>query len=112
MLVSWRKPEKGVSSKFQHGTDTRLFQIRHAPGDFGSARTVTLTDPAIGGTNFEFVQHVSTDRSVPVEMLPLTRPHDERTAIISGNKRGEITATCIDGRVHVKWEDQPETEIV
>ena len=47
-------------------------------------------------------------------MLPLTRPHDERTAIISGNKRGEITATCIDGRVHVKWDDMPDgqTEVV
>ena len=112
MLKSWRKPEKGVSSRFQHGTDTRLFQIMHAPGDLGSARTVTLMDPATGKTNFEFAQPVSTDRLVPVEMLPLTRPHNERTAIISGNKRSEITATCIDGRVHVKWEDQPETEIV
>ena len=55
---------------------------------------------------------MSTERLVPVEVLSLTFPHDEHTAIISGSKRGEITATCIDGRALVKLENQPETEFV
>ena len=71
-------------------------------------------DPATGSTEFEFAQPVSTDRLIPIEMLPLTRPHNERTRLRSGGRTGSVTATCIDGRVHVKWDDMPDgqTEVV
>ena len=77
------------------------------------ARTVTLMDPATGSTTFEFAQPVSTDRLVPVDVLPLTRPHDEKTRLRAGGRTGTVQATCIDGRVHVEWGDTPgQTEVV
>ena len=115
MMKSWNKaPPAGHSLRFGHSTDTRVFQIFDAPAPLGEARTVTLMDPATGSTEFEFAQPVSTDRLIPIEMLPLTRPHNERTRLRSGGRSGSVTATCIDGRVHVKWDDLPDgqTEVV
>ena len=105
MLKTLGGPPKGHSGRFGHSTDARVFQIFDAPAALHDARTVTLMDPATGSTQFEFAQPVSTDRLIPVEMLPLTRPHDEKTRLRSGRRTGTVTATCIDGRVHVEWDD-------
>ena len=66
---------------------------------------MTLMDPATGKTNFEFAQPVSTDLLIPVEVLPVSRSISERTRIRCGNRSGTIEATCVDGRVHVQWDD-------
>ena len=105
-------PPSGHSKRFGCSTDTRVFQIFDAPATLDEARTVTLMDPATGETTFEFAQPVSTDRLIPVEMLPLTRPLEEKTRIKSGHRLGTIVATCIDGRVHVKWDDREQEEVV
>ena len=89
-----------------------MFQIYDAPATLDEARTVTLMDPATGSTQFEFAQPVSTDRLIPVEMLPLTRPLAEKTRLRSGAKLGTITATCVDGRVHIKWDGVTAEEVV
>ena len=79
-----------VDSGFQHETGTKLFQLIHAPGDLGSTRTVTLKDLTIDETNSELAQPVGIDRLVLVEMLSLTRPHDERAAIFVDTRRGKL----------------------
>ena len=65
-------------------------------------------DPATGKTNFEFAQPVSTDRLIPVDVLPVSRPLSEKTRIKCGERCGTITATCVDGRVHVQWDETNE----
>ena len=103
----------GKSVRFRHDVDKRLFQIHSATGgDPAKARTYTLMDPATGSTEFEFAQPVSADRLIAVEVLPLTHAHDEKTKIRSGNREGEVTATCVDGRVHVRWNGRDDTEVV
>ena len=99
------KPEPGHSRRFNSETDARLFQIIHAPSTLDEAKTVTLMDPATGKTQFEFAQPVSTDLLIPVEVLPVSRHISERTRIRCGNRSGTIQATCVDGRVHVQWDD-------
>ena len=99
------KPEPGHSRRFNSETDARLFQIIHAPSTLEEAKTVTLMDPATGKTQFEFAQPVSTDLLIPVEVLPVSRHISERTRIRCGHRSGTIQATCVDGRVHVQWDD-------
>ena len=41
------------------------------------------------------------DQLIPVEAMPLAHSHGERTAIMSNGVRGEIEATCVDGRLRV-----------
>jgi len=112
MKTANKAPPAGHSKRFGHTTDTRLFQIFDAPGSLDEARTVTLMDPATGSTQFEFAQPVATDRLIPVEVLPLTRPEKEKTRIRCGHKIGVVTATCVDGRVHVKWDGVDTEEVV
>ena len=112
MLKTYAAPPKGHSKRFGHSTDTRVFQIFDAPSTLDEARTVTLMDPATGSTQFDFAQPVSTDRLIPVEMLPLTRPLSEKTRLKSGDKSGTVTATCVDGRVHVKWDGEEKEEVL
>ena len=112
MMKTYANPPRGHSLRFGHVTDQRVFQIYDAPATLDEARTVTLMDPATGSTQFEFAQPVSTDRLIPVEMLPLTRPLAERTRLRSGAKLGTITATCVDGRVHIKWDGVTAEEVV
>ena len=69
-------------------------------------------DPATGSTQFEFAQPVATDRLIPVEVLPLTRPEAEKTRTRCGAKLGTVVATCVDGRVHVKWDGVNTEEVV
>ena len=102
------KPEPGHSRRFNNETDSRLFQIIHAPSTLDEARTVTLMEPATGKTQFEFAQPVSTDNLIPVEVLPVSRPISERTRIRCGTRTGTIQATCVDGRVHVRWDESAE----
>ena len=104
------KGPAGQSRRFNAETDTRLFQILHAPSTLDEARTVTLMEPATGQTQFEFAQPVSTDLLIPVEVLPVSRPINEQTRIKCGHKTGTIQATCIDGRVHVEWDATAELE--
>ena len=112
MLKTYAPPPKGHSFRFGHSTDTRVFQIYGAPASLDETRTVSLMDPATGSTEFSFAQPVSTDRLIPVEMLPLTRPISERTRLRSGGRVGTVVATCVDGRVHVKWDDADAEEVV
>jgi len=101
-----------VSGRFKHKTDKRLFQIFHAAGgDESKARAFTLMDPATGSTKFEFSQPVAADRLVPVEVLPLTKSHDEVTRLKSRNRTGTVEATSVDGRVHVKWDGKDVVEV-
>ena len=102
------KTEPGKSRRFNPETDSRLFQIIHAPANLDEARTVSLMDPATGKTEFEFAQPVSTDLLIPLEVLPVSRHLNEKTRIKCGHKCGTITATCVDGRVHVEWDATPE----
>ena len=102
------KSAPGTSRRFNPETDTRLFQIIHAPGNLEEAKTVTLMDPATGNTDLGFAQPVSTDLLIPVEVLPVSRPLNEHTRIKCGDKRGTITACCVDGRVHVEWDETRE----
>jgi hypothetical protein len=110
------KPAPGHSRRFNSYTDERLFQIIHAPAGMDEARTVTLMEPATGNTQFEFAQPVSTDQLIPVDVLPISRPINERTRIKCGNRTGTIQATCIDGRVHVRWDETadlaPQVEVL
>ena len=112
MLKTYKPPPQGHSGRFGHATDTRVFQIYDAPAGLDEARTVTLMDPATGSTQFEFAQPVSTDRLIPVEVLPLTRPISERTRLRCNGRDGTIVATCIDGRVHIKWDDVDAEEVI
>ena len=70
MLKTYAPAPHGHSARCGHSTDSRVFQIYGAPGTLDEARTVTLMDPATGSTDFAFAQPVSTDRLIPVEMLP------------------------------------------
>ena len=45
---------------------------------------------------------------IPVEVLPISRPISEQTRIKCGNRIGTIEATCVDGRVHVRWDETAE----
>ncbi len=81
-------------------------------GDPSKARTFTLKDPTTGSTSFEFAQPVAADRLIPVEVLPLTHARGVKTRLRSGNREGEITATCVDGRVHLKWDGEVDSEVV
>ncbi len=76
-------------------------------GDPSKARTFTLKDPTTGSTSFEFAQPVAADRLIPVDVMPLTP-----WGSVSGNREGEITATCVDGRVHLKWDGEVNSEVV
>jgi hypothetical protein len=113
MLKGHNPNTPGFSKRFQHLTDKRLFQVHSAPGgDPAKARAYTLMDPATGLTTFEFAQPVAADRLIAVEVLPLTHAGDVRTRFRSNNRVGEVTATCVDGRVHVRWEGSTGTEVV
>ena len=69
-------------------------------------------DPATGSVEFQFAQPVSIDRPVPVKIVPWYQPHGEQTRIIAGFRKDEIMATCVDGRVRVRWGDSEDTEVV
>ncbi len=113
MLKGYDVPQEGFSKRFKHLTDKRLFQIHSVPGgDPSKARTFTLMFPTTGSTSFEFALPVAADRVIPVEVLPLTHPHGVRTRLRSCNREGEITATCVDGRVHLKWDGEVDSEVV
>jgi len=62
-------------------------------------------DAATGSTDCGFAQPVSIEHLGPHEILPLAHHHKEKSRILSDGKYGEVQATCVDGRVHVKWED-------
>ena len=102
------------SRRFIPENDSRLFQIMSAAGPVDESRAYVLQDPVTGSTAFDFAQPVSADRLVPVEILPLTRPLDDAvlTRIRSQGREGVVKATCVDGRVHVLWENASELEVV
>jgi len=113
LLKGHQGAEKGVSQRFQHNTDTRLFQVHSVTGgDPLKAKTVTLMDPTTGSTSFDFAQPISIARLVPAEVLPLTRCDDKKTRFRSQERTGTIEATCVDGRVHVKWDDNALVQVV
>ena len=75
-------------------------------------RTVTLMSPAIGSAEFSFAQPVPTVELIRAETLHLTRPLTEKTRIRCGARLGTVVATCVDGRVHVKWDDAEVEEVI
>ena len=107
------KSDVYYSQRFRHDTDRRLFQVHSVTGgDVTKAKTYFLMGPSTGSTQFEFAQPVHGDRLIPVEVLPLTQEHEASTKIRPGSRTGEITATCVDGKVYVQWEDETEPECV
>jgi hypothetical protein len=107
------RPGEHVSARFQNSTDTRLFQVNAVTGgDPAKARTYTLMDPATGSTNFEFSQPVAAERLVPIEMLPLTHAHGEKTRIRANDREGDVTATCVDGKVYIQWDGETQSECI
>ena len=114
---------KERTGRFHIPNDERLFQVYSAaaPGDGefggkGAARAFVLMDPATGSTEFEFAQPVTADRLVPVELLPLSQPLADdgarRTRVRAGGREGTVEATCVDGRVHIRWDSGGELEVV
>ena len=61
---------------------------------------------------------MSADRLVPIEVLPMTRSVDEgRTRLRlrnwdGGDKEGEVTGQCIDGRIYVKFDGERAARII
>ena len=113
MLKINTRPEPGRSLRFRSTRDPRLFQIHAVSGtNSRDRRTYTLMDPCTGSTEFDFVQPVHQDRLIPVEVLPISQPIDEKTKLKIDDRIGEVTATCIDGRVHVQWEDTGDVQVI
>ena len=114
-FVLYRKGhlDDSISDKNQRKWRDTIFQIIHAPTKDG-ARVYTLADAATGQTdNLGFAQPVTADRVIPVEVLPVTRSlEDGRTRIQLGDRQGEISGQCLDGRVYVKFADNAEERIV
>ena len=114
-FVLYRKGhlDDSISDKNQRKWRDTIFQIIHAPTQDG-ARVYTLADAATGQTdNLGFAQPVTADRVIPVEVLPVTRSlEDGRTRIQLGDRQGEISGQCLDGRVYVKFADNAEERIV
>ncbi len=70
-------------------------------------------DPATGSTDIGIAQPVSVDRLILVEMLPVVSSHEGSTRIRTDTGRlGNVEATCVDGRVHIRWDDKPEETTV
>ena len=69
-------------------------------------------DPSTGSTQFEFAQPVHGERLIPIEVLPVTQEHDRKTRVRAGSRQGTITATCVDGKVYIHWDDAEEPECV
>ena len=66
-------------------------------------------------TKLGFSQPVAAERLTPVEVLPLVHEsEDVSTKITIDNngvdKTGVVEAQSIDGRVYVRWEDDPEVQ--
>jgi len=99
-----------VSSRFVTPNYTELYQIVEAHGN-ERARAFTLCDAATGRRdNLGFSQPVTGDRLIPVELMPLAKPSSEGyTQLRVGERLGEVVAQAVDGRVHIKWDDAPES---
>ena len=103
---------RGTSERFANSIEGRLYQVQsRPPGDPLTTKTVTLMDPATGSTDLGFAQPVHIDRLVPVDILPLLTPHDTRTRVKVGDRLGNIEATCVDGRVHVRYDGEGHTTV-
>ena len=68
-------------------------------------------DPATGSTDFGFAQPVHIDRLIPFDILPLLTPHDTQTRVKVGDRLGTIEATCVDGRVHIRYDGEGHTTV-
>jgi len=105
------RKEKNRSVRFAHTRDTRLYQVYSLPSSPKDSKTAWLMDAATGSTDCGFAQPVSIEHLVPVEILPLAHHHKEKSRILSDGRYGEVQATCVDGRVHVLWEDTQRTTV-
>ena len=92
----------------------RLFQIVSQVGQ-ELVRAYTLCDAASGDTNLGFAQPVSADRLLPRVIQPLVAPvgdDQERTRISINGRSASVKAIAIDGRVHVMFDGETNTELV
>ena len=98
--------EGGRAESRHHDTVYQIVDQCGGPGDV--ARAFTICDAATGKTDLGFSQPVSADRLIAVEVLPLTRPDgDSLTRLQAGERQGTIVGQCIDGSVHIQWDDAP-----
>lgn len=105
--------DTGKRVRFRIEADQKLYQIHSVTrGDPSKSQPYTLMDPAFASTSFDFAQPVIGDRLIPVEGVPLTQSHEDKTRIRSGGREGEITASCVDGIVHICWGDSNDTDVV
>ena len=105
----------GSSARFRIPWRQVIYQVHDIIS--GGAREVpvrscVLCDPSSGSTELGFSQPVSLDLR-PVEVLPLTRPMAEgKTRIRIADKTGTVVNQCMDGEVHVKFDNEAHDKLL
>jgi len=107
----------GVSKRLQPPRHDRVYQVVATHGDGSEAKAYTVSDLSGPRENLGFSQPVASERLTPVDILPLTQESEDRsTRIIVNNggreREGYVQAQAVDGRVYVKWDDDPTVQCV
>ena len=105
-----RQPTPGVSVRFQLPTFDKCFQVVEVHGIDVEAKAYTLSDLEGNRDGLGFSQPVALERLIPIELLPLSRPAEDRPVEILLNENGQdrratVTNQCMDGKVYVTFED-------
>ena len=109
------KPEPTVSARLQQKTYDGLYQVVEVFGEPEQAKAYVVSDLRGRRHDLGFQQPVHHDRLIPVEVGPLVKPAGESPTRIAIANRGRdrdatITAQTIDGKVYVRYDDDPSVE--